>query len=324
MPRLARHLHVGGAAAATEHVVALSTLPDDPRIAYRLAELAVNSTISPERGQYWKSAWDLIARTRDTRVIDSLRQDFHDFTGTYYDHHNSGRRILAPFLLAEPPASPLDASDHKLINQITAAVDAIVPDHVESERTLLADIYANWDDEAPRLVYADWLIEREHLRGQLIVLSCKQAREKTLSKGEEQQRKALRGGFRSPTYLYGVLSDFEHVIERGLPARLEVNWSSSPISMRRLAGDPLLPCVDSIDFDCHDQRGRSNPEDLAGVMLDPSATRLVRVANVPNDVQGNQAVDPRYLRSGSSRLADTLEPLVRAQWKRDGQSFLRK
>ena len=60
MPSLVRHIRVGGAAAATEHVVALSTLP---------AELAVNNNISPERGQYWKSAWELIARTRDTRVI---------------------------------------------------------------------------------------------------------------------------------------------------------------------------------------------------------------------------------------------------------------
>lgn len=325
LPRLVRHVHVGGAALATEHVVALSTLPDDPRIAYRLAELAVNTNISPERGQYWKSTWELIARTRDTRVIGPLRQDFDDFSGTYYDHHRSGKRLLADFVLAEPPPLPLHASDHKAINQITAALDAIVPDHIAQERALLADICAHWDDEAPRLVYADWLIERENLRGQLIVLSCKLAREKQLSKSEAKQLKALRGGFRTPTYLFGVLSDFKHAIDRGLPAQLDVTWNESPISMKHLAGDLLLPCVDVIKFDTHDMRGRPSAADLARVMLDPTATRLVRVDNVPNELQGSRAADPRFQIPGSSsRLADELEPLVKAGWKRDGRNFLRR
>lgn len=322
LPRLVRHIHVGGAAAATEHVVALSTLPDDPRIAHRLAELAVNINISPERGQYWKSTWDLISRIGDVRVIPSLRQDFDDFSGTYYDHHRSGKRLVLPFLLTEY-TSKLDTADHKAINQLTAALDKIVPEHVAQERALIADVVANWDDEAPRLVYADWLIERDHLAGDLIVLGCKQQREKQLSKSEDKQLEALRGGFRLPTYPFGAISDYRVVLDRGLPAQIEVNWNSSPITMARLADDLMLPLLDVIQFNCSDRRGIPYPEDLARVMLSPNATRLVRVENVPNELLGIS--DPRFQpRNPGERLADALEPLVKAAWKRDGKHFMRR
>lgn len=324
LPLLLRHVHVGGAAEATEHVVALSTLPDDPRIAMRLAELATNITISPERGQYWKSTWDLIARTRDTRVIAPLRQDFDDFSGTYYDHHRSGKRLLGDFLLAVPPPSPLDAADHKAINQLSAALDKIVPAHLTRERALIADIVANWDDEGPRLVYADWLLERDHICGQLIVLSCKLARDKQLSKSETKQLAMLRGGFRAPAYPFGPFSDFKHVIDRGLPSQLSVTWNANPITWRYLPGDPLLPCIDVIDFETPDRRGRPAAEEVARVMLAPSATRLVRLTNVPNELIGGRS-DPRFEpTTGGDRLADALEPLVKASWKRDGKTFLRR
>jgi uncharacterized protein (TIGR02996 family) len=324
LPRLVRHLHVGGAAAATEHVVALSTLPDDPRIASRLAELASTHTISPERGQYWKTSWALIARTRDVRVIPPLRQNFHDFEGTYYDHHRSGKRLLSDFLLAEPLPSPLDTAAFKWLNQIGAALDKVVPDHVERERTLLADILAHWDDEAPRLVYADWLLQQDHLRGNLIVLSCKQARDGKLSAAEDKQRAALRGGFRNPTYLYGPISDFDHVLDRGIPTQIKIDWRASQLSLRALAGDPMLPFLDTIDLaECHDDRGRPFPEDLARVMLDPTAARLVRVTQVPNAMV-TERPDPRFILQDNTRLADALEPLVKAQWKRDDRNFLRK
>lgn len=324
LPRLVRHLHAGGAAAAVDHVVALSTLPDDPRIASRLAELAVNHNVSPERGQYWKSAWELIARTGDTRVIPSLRQDFNDFTGTYYDHHRSGKRLLGDFLFAEHAEPSLDAAEFKLLHQLSAALDKIVPAHLTKERELLADIVANWDDEAPRLVYADWLIEREHVAGPLIVLACKQHREKQLSKSETKQLNTLRGGFRSPAYAFGTINDYTFVLERGLPAKITINWNSSPITMKHLAGDLMLPLLEVIEFECHDRRGIPATEDLARVMNDPTATRLVRVEAVPNELVDG-ACDPKFRPNNSGgRVADALEPLVTATWKRDGRNFLRR
>jgi uncharacterized protein (TIGR02996 family) len=191
-------------------------------------------------------------------------------------------------------------------------------------RALIPDILPNWGDAAPRLVYADWLLERDNRRGHFIVLSCKLARDKALSKSEAKQHGTLRGSFRAPSYLFGPISDFEHVVDRGLPSQITVNWSSSEITFRHLLGDPLLPCLDVIAFDTHDRRGRPAADALAAVMLDPTATRLVRVNQVPNDVAATR-VDPRFEQHGAGeRLADTLEPLVKARWKRDGRNFLRK
>ena len=39
-----------------------------------------------------------------------------------------------------------------------------------TEAELLAAIHADPRDDAPRLVYADWLLERGDVRGELIVL----------------------------------------------------------------------------------------------------------------------------------------------------------
>jgi uncharacterized protein (TIGR02996 family) len=57
-----------------------------------------------------------------------------------------------------------------------------------TERDLRAAILAAPDDLAPRLVYADWLLERGDPRGEHIVLQCAKARE---GDAHELRRRAL-------------------------------------------------------------------------------------------------------------------------------------
>lgn len=57
-----------------------------------------------------------------------------------------------------------------------------------TERDLRAAILATPDDLAPRLVYADWLLERGDLRGEYIVLQCAKGRE---DDAHELRRRAL-------------------------------------------------------------------------------------------------------------------------------------
>jgi uncharacterized protein (TIGR02996 family) len=49
---------------------------------------------------------------------------------------------------------------------------AVAASDAEIRRALLADILANPDDDAPRLVLADWLSERGDPRGELISVQC--------------------------------------------------------------------------------------------------------------------------------------------------------
>ncbi|MBA3541481.1 MAG: TIGR02996 domain-containing protein [Deltaproteobacteria bacterium] len=44
------------------------------------------------------------------------------------------------------------------------------------ERDLIAAVAEAPDDDAPRLVYADWLMERGDPRGELVALQCALAR----------------------------------------------------------------------------------------------------------------------------------------------------
>ncbi|MBS1123555.1 MAG: hypothetical protein H6Q90_5783 [Deltaproteobacteria bacterium] len=51
-----------------------------------------------------------------------------------------------------------------------------LPRRARDERLLLDAIIADPDDDAPRLVYADWLVERADPRGELIIVQCELAR----------------------------------------------------------------------------------------------------------------------------------------------------
>ncbi|MFO0547559.1 MAG: TIGR02996 domain-containing protein [Polyangiaceae bacterium] len=59
-----------------------------------------------------------------------------------------------------------------------------------SEEQLLADVYARPDDDEPRLVYADWLLERQDPRGEFIMLQMKR-RDSGLSPEETTREREL-------------------------------------------------------------------------------------------------------------------------------------
>jgi uncharacterized protein (TIGR02996 family) len=249
MPRLLQHVTAGGASMATEHVVALSALRDDPRIAFRLAEVASTTNISAQRPQFWKSVWELIARTRDTRVTAPLRRAFRDFESTYWDHHRSGKRLLAPLFDAQP--ATLDADDHKSCNQIAAALATL--EAPGEQEQLIAQVVTSWADDGPRLVYADWLIEQGHPRGEAIVLGCKPS----LSPAETKRQSAVLGGWTNETFIYGPFSDLKCERARGLPTTITIEWASS-LTWRRVAAHPLLACIQAIQTsDSSDPRART-------------------------------------------------------------------
>src|SRR5690349_11019619 len=87
-----------------------------------------------------------------------------------------------------------------------------------SETELVAAIAAAPDDDAPRLVYADWLLDRGDPRGELVVAQCALDRIEATD-GPRGETRALRERVRSlialhrPTWLEPILDvmvgDFE-------------------------------------------------------------------------------------------------------------------
>jgi uncharacterized protein (TIGR02996 family) len=279
MPQLLQSINVGdarygGSKLADRRLLELANLPDDPRVALRLAELASIFGVSPERTQYWKSLLEQLARIRDPRTCRPLRATFREFTNTYFDHHRQARRIIRDFAMQDPPPVILPAADRALVAEMSRAVEAAEASSLA--RTLVAAIAAEWNDDAPRLVYADWLVQRDHPRGEAIVIDCKRER----SVEETGRRADIALGY---AYIYGALDDvadiqYDHLV-RGIPTQLRMRWSTGTLNWRAAAGHPLVALVETVDVG--DIQRPPDAEDLETFVR--AAKRLRAIERVERD-----------------------------------------
>ncbi|MBA3540049.1 MAG: TIGR02996 domain-containing protein, partial [Deltaproteobacteria bacterium] len=204
MPQLLQNVNRGDTKLREIRIAKLATLPDDPRISLRLTELAPGAA-SSTAGSFWKRLFEAIAKARDVRTCAPLRREFRDFTNTYFYHHATGRRIVSKFAIHPETAFdtwPLElaAEDHEPVARFEAALTTAEAAATKRERALLAAIAEDLADDGARLVYADWLLERNHPRGELIILSCK-------TKPTEAETVRLEELVDVP-YLHGTLDDF--------------------------------------------------------------------------------------------------------------------
>jgi uncharacterized protein (TIGR02996 family) len=282
MPQLLQNILPGGAKLSELRLAQLATLPDDPRLALRLAELSAFREPSPQRTQYWKALFELILRIQDVRTCAPIVAQFRNFTGTYYDHHGQAKKILGTFAQRPegffprwPPA--LSADELELLAKIDDKLDALLAKH--PSRTLVAAIADNWDDDGPKSVYADWLQERGHPRGELIVRALEQPR----AAADPVRDKALWG----TPYLHGVFEDVQGTSswERTHPSvgsclqrNLHVQTWAGTLTWRALADFPLLAIVETIAFQATILQ-EPTPEDIARVLA--AARSLASLDSVP-------------------------------------------
>lgn len=304
LPQLLQYVRVGGSTAATHHVTELATLPDDPRMATHLSAVAAMFGVSPEKAQYWRTLFEIVARARDVRTCAPLRADFRDFASTYWYHHKHGRRIVGPFVFDPASVFPqwplaLDPASQQQFELVLGRLAEAEARADQTERKLLAEIAEAWSDQGPRLVYADWLSDRGHPRGELIVLACKKNR----TKAEEQRLATLR----AVPYLMGALSDFvssKAELDRGLLGELPLDGVGA-FTFRALRGHPLLAVVSSMVFD-RTNEDRFDVGDFARVIVDPALVRLATVASL------------------SAPTLDALAPLVGERFERKGTKLVRR
>ncbi|MEO6773819.1 MAG: TIGR02996 domain-containing protein [Kofleriaceae bacterium] len=301
LPLLLHGVNAGGTAAAERHILDLASLPDDPRIALRLTEITPFYGISPERAQYWKSLLQIIGRTGDVRTVPLLRREYGDFSGTYFDHHSQARKYVKDFALRPPTIAAPDAAMVKQLGAIATILTTLEAARDHFEDTLLDAIDADWANDGPRLVYADWLLERGHPRGERIVLGCRETAGK-LTDVEKKRVKLFRG-----VRDLGAISEVSYDLDRGLPVTLECGYAQSTQTWHRIADEPLLRFVTSIDWE--DRRDTPEPPGVAAVMQSPHARKLTKVS----------APD----RTDEQHLADDLAAIVGPRWKRDVNEFTR-
>jgi uncharacterized protein (TIGR02996 family) len=139
---------------------------DDPRLSTQILKLLRTMPFSGRRTRYvWGHIFQVARTQRDYRFVvfaDKLMDGWN--VGDDLKRYLSTRLLHAIEGLAEPVLADAGA--------IRALVDELcVPgQRVATEEDLLAAIYEHPDDDGPRLVYADWLQERDDPRGEFITL----------------------------------------------------------------------------------------------------------------------------------------------------------
>ena len=243
MPQLLLNLHTGTVKQAEIRIDALGNLPDDPRVALRLAELAHGLHAGPDNSPYWISVFQLIVKIRDVRTVEPLAHAFGAFEAMTYNNHRQARKYLATFLATThaPAISTLEAA---AIARLDTTITKLEATHGH-ERALLAAIADDWDSDGPRLVYADWLQERDHPRGELLALATKATR----SRAEAKRLEVL---YRIPN-IFGVRgevqSDAQVRADRGLDQLVYIRRNAQTLQLRALANHPLAILLQEVVFD---------------------------------------------------------------------------
>lgn len=159
-----------------------------------------------------------------------------------------------------PPA--LDDEGGDLVREITELSSAPRRDrHRDDEERLLRAIYAAPEDDGPRLVYADWLLERGDERGELISLSLR---------GEVDAPRLAQLVRRAARRWVGPLAPVLRwpKFHRGFVVSAVVTWHHRG-NIERLGAHPAWSLIEAIDFAPGADRGVPQH-------LDPTVTRSLR------------------------------------------------
>lgn len=249
--RLAESAADGKAGDAEKRLDEMLSWPPDPRIGKALL-VAAYTELFADRQRAWRLTTDLVVRNCDPR-FGPAAADFQDPRGPNKARASNARRLSRelPAAIAEMAIAPTPA-DALLLEELDGAIASHLAKGPMTEQRFLADIAAAPDDDGPRLVYADWLTERGHPRGELIVLQCgpetPASAERVAALGQAHPR-ALMG----PATAVGW-SAFEYalrsgmvVFERGLLHYLEAR---SAVPFWLVPTMELLRSLEEMDVRC--------------------------------------------------------------------------
>ncbi len=231
--------------AFLERIAALATRAADPQIARALAELLEDPPFSVDDCTgVVGPVIALIVELGDARSVARLGALVARpvaKTATMRDYLARALPIATRAIAAE--ARP------RLPRGVTELVAALAPVTVTATARveaidLLAECLANPDDDAPRLVYADALLEADDPRGEFIQLQLRDAR------GELSELEARRMASLQRKHEKTWLGDLARVTklrrwERGflVEAELLQGASADPATWKRVARDPRMATI---------------------------------------------------------------------------------
>jgi len=130
----------------------------DPRIVPAMLALVEDFTFVAH-AELWNPVFAQLATSADNTIIPRLRELLTATSDTFF----TSRFTKLINTLSKIKPAKLTAAEKRLLAQLREP-------STDGEADLLAAIYASPDDDAPRLVYADYLQQRDDPRGEFIAL----------------------------------------------------------------------------------------------------------------------------------------------------------
>lgn len=176
--RLLAALRGGRMGDLDARIAAASKWGPDPRTADALAAILRDVPYTSD-GSFglWDTVFSAVAAQGDPRFA-ALAVELPKAWKVRESLHQRLTRAFARVAKALPPAVVLGAEEQAQARALEATLRAMQPAAPKGARTeaaLLADVYAHPGDDAPRLVYADFLEEKGDPRAELIQLQCREA-----------------------------------------------------------------------------------------------------------------------------------------------------
>lgn len=178
---------------------ALGACAADPRVSAALLRLVHDAPWTSDGARpVWTTTFALLRRLADPRLLEVAKTlpaawKFRENQRAWMQRQLDGAVAAVQAVRAEHPVAPLSTDEANQLQAFAARLKPTKTPATTSERSgeaLLAEVYARPDDDAPRLVYADWCLERELPHGEFITLQFKADKTKAEAKREAALLKA--------------------------------------------------------------------------------------------------------------------------------------
>lgn len=178
---------------AKQRFLAWKNFTPDPRVVRSLVELRKSGRYDSNAGTtFWRSVFQLLYKWRYPGV-HAMFSDIREETMAWYRFEG----LLAKPAIPEPPLDEDAIAIIEAFEERLGTSKKLTEDRTRQRRALLEAVYETPDDDAPRLVFADFLVEEGDPRGEFIQLDIRLANEGKLpTKLLKQRNLLLRAGGR--------------------------------------------------------------------------------------------------------------------------------
>ncbi len=212
---------------------------DDPRVARAFTDFVREPpTIGGIKGSRWTMLLKGLERMRDARARPALKRLIaSDTPDVMFEEHIAPLALRVLESLSDDVLTAEEVTQLATLREVVQTVcaapfpeaaalraDTSRAKPAVSEESLLALIHETPEDDAPRLVYSDWLQEQTDPRAELLMLQLKA---KTTSKEQQRVRQLLRAQGRA---WLGVLEPAimrrSEVFTRGFPSSAHLTFTT--------------------------------------------------------------------------------------------------